>query len=497
MTVSTQTLKRTYVADGTQREWGVDFPVRTMEDVQIFVTDLQQHTHQITANFAVSESARCVVYPTEQSGLAPLLAGARITLVRATPLTQEIDLIRQGEWDAEVLEEGLDKLTLLAQELEDKVNRSVVFSPGTENPPTLAEHWEEQFEQTATHAAQAVQSAQVAQAQAQAASQSEQTAGEAASVAYAAASNAQESKTQALQAATQASDVLQNIRNRQSTTLYFTAGTAEGDYTGSLTSFPTNRQLTDLAIEVYVNGVRKHAQKPQEYTLSDGAVVFGENLVQGDSVVIVLNGRLTTGNEPATTSIYGVVQLATAYDALAGTDEHKAITPYTLQQKIDDTVEEVEQTFQTGLSAESSRAQTQETSLAQAISAEAARAQAAESVLNNSHFARQFIQVNTVVAQGTAGISGTYTLADLPDDNTVHLALFECVLQLSNAVANHSSMALATDVVSSPVIVCGTNNSFTIETTVLLPIKRQVSISFPSISGGVEGGTQVRFIGYL
>lgn len=497
MTVSTQLLKKTYVADATQRVWGVDFPVRTMADVRIFVTDLQQHTCQITENFAVSEAAHTVVYPTEQSGLDPLPAGARITLVRATPFTQEIDLIRQGEWDAEVLEEGLDKLTLLTQELEDKVNRSVVFSPGAENPPTSADQWVAQFEQTAQHAAQAAQSAQSAQTGAQAASQSEQVASQAASVAYAAAGNALESKTQALQAATQAGDVLQNIRNRQTTTLYFVAGTAEGDYTGSLTTFPTSHQLTDLAVEVYVNGVRKHAQKPQEYTLSGSNVVFGTNLVAGDSVVILLNGRLTSGYDPATTSIYGIVQLATAYDALTGTDEHKAVTPYALQQKIDDTVGDIEQTLQTAVSTETSRAQAQETSLSQAISAEAARAAAAESALNATHVARQFTLVNTVVARGVAGIAGTYTLTDLPDDNTVRLALFECVLQLSNSVANHSSMALATDVVSSPVIVCSTNNSFTIGTTVLLPIKRQVSISFPSISGGVEGGTQVRFIGYL
>jgi|GEM_PF-7009791 len=55
-----------------------------------------------------------VVYP---------VAGARLTnnefltISRATPVTQHIDLEAQGDWNPEIIEGGLDKLTMLIQEL--------------------------------------------------------------------------------------------------------------------------------------------------------------------------------------------------------------------------------------------------------------------------------------------------------------------------------------------------------------------------------------------
>ena len=91
--------------------------------------------------------------------------------------------------------------------------------------------------------------------------------------------------------------------------------------------------------------------------------------------------------------------------------------------------------------------------------------------------------------------AGTYTLTDLPDDGKVRLCAFECYIHLNGDSV--SIMALSSDVFTSPSNVCGTNNAFTNTTTVWLPVKRQITISFPQTYGGVVSPTHVRLKGYM
>ena len=115
MTVSMQITKRIYAGNGVTRRWDVDFPFASPEDIRIYVTSPAGAEEEILSDFKLNADGSELTYPTVESGKAPLAEGWNITLVRQTPLTQEIDLIRQGELDAEVLEGGYDKLTLLVQ----------------------------------------------------------------------------------------------------------------------------------------------------------------------------------------------------------------------------------------------------------------------------------------------------------------------------------------------------------------------------------------------
>lgn len=180
MTVSTQFTKRIYAGNGLTRVWEVDFPLLSENDLHIFVTSPDGIETEITNNFAFNDEKTAVIYPTEESEQSPLAEGWSITLVRHTPLTQEIDLLRQGELDAEVLEGGYDKLTLLLQELAEQTNRSVKYPVSTPSASLPGESFLNDLlaaKQTAITASnQAVSAAQTAQTNATAVVQSSQNA---------------------------------------------------------------------------------------------------------------------------------------------------------------------------------------------------------------------------------------------------------------------------------------------------------------------------------
>ena len=125
MTVSTKITKRIYGADGRNRCWEVDFPLISPSDLAVFITSPQGAETRVEG-FDFNASSGMVTYPADSQQEA-LPAGWRITLVRQTPLTQEMDLLYQGELDAEVLERGYDKLVLSLQELDEKLTRGLCY----------------------------------------------------------------------------------------------------------------------------------------------------------------------------------------------------------------------------------------------------------------------------------------------------------------------------------------------------------------------------------
>ncbi len=127
MTVSTQLTKRIYAGNGVTRQWDVDFPFSGAADLRLFVTSPAGAEEEIKEFFSLDFPGRVLIYPTEESGRPALPGGWQLTIVRQTPLTQEVDLLRQGELDAEVLEGGYDKLTLIVQELDEKISRSIKY----------------------------------------------------------------------------------------------------------------------------------------------------------------------------------------------------------------------------------------------------------------------------------------------------------------------------------------------------------------------------------
>lgn len=125
MTVSNQTTKCIYRGNGVNRKWGVPFPADLPEHVAVWLTSPDGKETRLQAGYALDAEDGAIIYPLEGTDLTPLPAGWKITLLRQTPLTQEVSLARQGELDAKVLERAYDKTVMMVQELSERVSRSI------------------------------------------------------------------------------------------------------------------------------------------------------------------------------------------------------------------------------------------------------------------------------------------------------------------------------------------------------------------------------------
>ena len=127
MSITSPVCKHIYQADGETRNWEFEFKVLSSQDVAVYVTTSDGVETHITTGYEVDTLNQTVVYPTLASGLSPLASGCKITLVRTTPLTQELTLTQQGTLDAKALEQAYDKLTLQVQELAEQDARSIKY----------------------------------------------------------------------------------------------------------------------------------------------------------------------------------------------------------------------------------------------------------------------------------------------------------------------------------------------------------------------------------
>ena len=123
MTVSSAVSKAVYDGNGATTVWPVPFEALDAGDVHVFLTNPDNETYEMDAGFTVDLDAGEVTYPS--GGGAALPEGWRITLLRQMDLLQETDLINQGAFYAETVEEALDRLTMIAQQHAEVISRTV------------------------------------------------------------------------------------------------------------------------------------------------------------------------------------------------------------------------------------------------------------------------------------------------------------------------------------------------------------------------------------
>ncbi|MBG3879084.1 hypothetical protein FVW20_19320 [Desulfovibrio oxamicus] len=124
--VSTSTVEL-YTGNGTQTEWPVTFPFLRPEDVRAVVSGtggdrvLAYGADYVAA--ALPGGGGSVTTAPGAPGMVG--AGEHLTLWLDQSFTQEMDLRNTGVLDAEMLERGFDRLTLMAQQLREEVERCV------------------------------------------------------------------------------------------------------------------------------------------------------------------------------------------------------------------------------------------------------------------------------------------------------------------------------------------------------------------------------------
>ena len=138
MTVSTEDIKEQY--NGNSATTSFAYPNPFIETSDLVVTKLIVATGVITTaiegvDYNVTGTPVNGAYPDGGNVvfLSAPATGTRITISRATPLTQETDYLSNDNFPAETHEAALDKLTLITQELSGVVDRAFklpVSDPG-------------------------------------------------------------------------------------------------------------------------------------------------------------------------------------------------------------------------------------------------------------------------------------------------------------------------------------------------------------------------------
>jgi len=126
MTVSSTTNRKTYAGDSVTTSFGTS-PVVFFDTSNLVVSVVDDTAGTITTlvegtKYTVSGGAGSTGTVSLAGGTAPhgvLVTGTTLVILRIMPLTQVVDLVNNDANDAEVMEDALDKLTMIAQQLDE------------------------------------------------------------------------------------------------------------------------------------------------------------------------------------------------------------------------------------------------------------------------------------------------------------------------------------------------------------------------------------------
>jgi len=124
MTISTTTSRITYSGNGVTDEFAFPYYFFENGDLIVILTDsdgvstVQTITSDYTVTGAGNDSGGTVTM------LTPPAAGESLLIYRSLSLTQETDYITGDPFPAETHERALDRLTMIAQQLQEELNRS-------------------------------------------------------------------------------------------------------------------------------------------------------------------------------------------------------------------------------------------------------------------------------------------------------------------------------------------------------------------------------------
>lgn len=126
MTVSSTTSKAIYSGNGSTTAFAVPFYFLAAADLEVILRSGTTETVQaLTTNYTVSGAG------SEAGGTVTMLvapaSGTTLTIRRSIAATQGTDLLPNDRLPAEDLEDGLDKLTMIAQQLGEESGRSIKF----------------------------------------------------------------------------------------------------------------------------------------------------------------------------------------------------------------------------------------------------------------------------------------------------------------------------------------------------------------------------------
>lgn len=140
MTIETTAIKAVALGNGATTVWPFTFLIPDDDQVVITLVDVASGNETVVSpalysvNGAGQPAGGNVTYPLSGS---PLTSAYYFVIERVMPLEQETTLLNQGAALPAVIEDALDYLTMITQQLQDQINRSIVFSVADTTSVTL------------------------------------------------------------------------------------------------------------------------------------------------------------------------------------------------------------------------------------------------------------------------------------------------------------------------------------------------------------------------
>lgn len=133
MTVSSTTSRNEYNGNGVTDTFAYTFRILDQAHIAVYVEGVLK---AITTDYTVSDVGLSgggdVVLTTP-----PITGTANVIFLRSVPLTQETDYVENDPFPAEAHEDALDKLTMIVQQQQEEIDRSITLSPSAPSGASL------------------------------------------------------------------------------------------------------------------------------------------------------------------------------------------------------------------------------------------------------------------------------------------------------------------------------------------------------------------------
>lgn len=140
MTLATTSTKAVAQGNSATTSWPYTFLIPAMNSLMVTLIDIASGNPTVLAPSVYSvtglgnPTGGSVTYPLSGS---PITSATQIVVERFVPETQETDFTLQGAVYPTDIEDALDYVTMICQQLQDQVDRSIVFSVGDTVEVTL------------------------------------------------------------------------------------------------------------------------------------------------------------------------------------------------------------------------------------------------------------------------------------------------------------------------------------------------------------------------
>jgi hypothetical protein len=131
MTVSVKRNKVQYTGDNSTTAFSVTFPYTETSQVKVYLGSTLQ---TITTHYTLTDPGAT---GTVTFGTAPG-SGVIVSLIRETDYLQAVDYVNNDALDAETLEKAFDKLTMMCQQLDNKIEGAVGFDETVSDSDTTS-----------------------------------------------------------------------------------------------------------------------------------------------------------------------------------------------------------------------------------------------------------------------------------------------------------------------------------------------------------------------